>query len=99
MDSKETIYKRHHTYAEFDLIPNKESCLNAMDEWADIKVSEFISQQNSFTQTTVVPEYILNQYAKQVAIDFGRYLDAEGINFERTGFVPEMFDEYLKSKK
>lgn len=42
MDSKETIYKRHHTYAEFDLIPNKESCLNAMDEYAKITAIDFL---------------------------------------------------------
>lgn len=32
--TKEEIYKKHHTYAEFDLVPNKESALEAMNEYA-----------------------------------------------------------------
>lgn len=32
--SKEEVYRRCHVYAEFDLVPNKESTLQAMDIWA-----------------------------------------------------------------
>jgi len=44
--------------------------MEAMDEWADIKVGEFISKQHSFTETTIVPKHILDEYAKQEAIGF-----------------------------
>jgi len=40
----------------------------------------------------------MDEYAKEVAIDFGRHLAEVGINFERWGFYISMFDEYLKSK-
>lgn len=32
--TKDGIYKKHHTYAEFELVPNKESSINAMEEYA-----------------------------------------------------------------
>jgi hypothetical protein len=41
---------------------------------------------------------VMDEFAKELAIDFARYLEAKGINFERWSFLPEMFDEYLKSK-
>jgi len=48
------------------------------------------------------PEPVFNKneldgYAKVMALDFARYLDAEGVNFERWGFDPNMYDEYLKN--
>ena len=38
---KEKVYKICHTYAEWDLVPNKESTLQAMDIWAKEVAVEF----------------------------------------------------------
>ncbi len=37
----------------------------AMEKYADEKVGEFISKQNSFTYTEIVPKHILDSYAEQ----------------------------------
>lgn len=39
--TKEKIFKKHHTFAEWDLIPNEESCLSAMEEYAKQESIEF----------------------------------------------------------
>ena len=41
----------------------------------------------------------MDNYAKQEAISFGRYLESEMINFERWGInMEEMYNNYLKQK-
>lgn len=43
MKSKEEIYKIAHTYAEWDLVPNKESTLTAMDIYAEQEAIECLN--------------------------------------------------------
>lgn len=41
--TKEEVYRKHHVYAEFDLVPNKESALSAMDEYAKQQAIAFMN--------------------------------------------------------
>lgn len=84
---------KYDVYAASDMI------LRVMDEWADIKVGEFISNQNSFTETTVVPKYILDEYAKKECISFMEAYQYGQIKFEKEPeAVEELYELYLQSK-
>lgn len=67
----------------------------AMDEWADIKLGEYIARQNSITETTVVPKHILEEYAKKRAIAFWRFCEKR--KYKLTLAAVAIYDQYINS--
>lgn len=82
----------------------------AMDRWANEKLGAYISGQESVTHTTVVPKYILDQYAKQEAIEFGKWAGKNGYVYypdlneftheEEHDLSPdEAYEKFIQSKE
>lgn len=99
--TKEEVLNSHLIYGGDTYLSCKEDVLKAMDEWADIKVGEFISNQSSITTTYEVPKKILEEYARIRSIEFFKW-NAEKI-FEyvdwlknKRQFEEEPSDEYSK---
>jgi hypothetical protein len=75
MRTKEEIYKAHHTYAEFDLLPSKELTLKSMDEYAKevaiafaqwlVDDAYYAGQVNYETNQPKTTEELFNQFIKE----------------------------------
>lgn len=86
--TKEEILNKHDSsrkYIEQTCMPE---LFAAMEEYADIKVGEFISNQSSLTFSYKVPKRILDEYAKQQAIALLKYW-----NYVCVGYPPEDGDD------
>jgi hypothetical protein len=79
--SKENLLKRE--YADLVANPDKVYAQNpliieaahlAMGKWADIKVGEALSNSTHVTNTYEIPKHILDEYAKQEAIGFVKWI-------------------------
>lgn len=95
-DRKEEILKANHAkrimnwenvFAQNPSII--ESAYESMEQYADEKLGEFISNQKSFTYTEVVSKYILDQYAKERVICFDRWrIEMGWIKFTNDKYQP-----------
>lgn len=88
--SKEEIYRRCHVYAEFDLVPNKESTIQAMDMWAEQVAIRFFSWY--ILKMTGFLEYLRD--IKPIVTS--NEIEENLINFEGKSFK-ELYQLYLKS--
>lgn len=98
--TQEEVRHKNGIYLSGDESFDEHNIYAAMDEWADIKVGEFISKQTSFTETTVVPAYILDEYAKKECIAFMEAYQYGRIPFEKEpDDVNELYELYFQSKR
>lgn len=94
-------YGQFYAYAKY----GESRVHEAMDEWADIKLGEYIAKQSSSTETLEVPEHILSEYAKKESVAYRKFCQSE-IKVIMASMLTELdedFDDvayrlYLQSK-